>query len=1123
MKTRSTPSGSCGTLITILVLLAASATAADNPFSYMVGINDCDVLKYNGEYYITGNWLAGDMLSSSDLRSWGRRTHVFSYDNTWHLPIDPGDPDRDIHGTHLRYHNGQFHLYAHLEVVDGIAHAVSDSIWGPYVEPLDAPFANWIDADTFKDEDGALHFYSTRIAGGQERIFRRDMVDPNTLVGVYQQQIAPSGGWEGGTNINEGSKVFKHRGRYYMLYNAYPTSDPDYAIGCVAASHPTAFANSGKYANAILQRAVPGPGSDEVAYIGQPWIVRGLNGLEHWVGYFGQTPSEGRTQRIDRAHFFDKTLFVEGPTNRYSAGYHPGPARPQYLGLFNDVPSRLPAAWSRGNGMWRTVDGELRQSALGAATTTLLRDAADHYVFEINFRFLDSVVDQQAGARLYDAGADNFLIVGVHQTSDPATNNFYVHLRENGIDNVQAVPLPMNALDLTAYHKLRIERNGPQFHFWLDDQVHAPVDIVTATTFGPDQVGLYTNNAVAAFDGIIYTIGWDEYDERITGWGAAADGTPPTGTWQVDGNGLTQLDPAGGQAFKGERMPTYEFATQVTDLTGSGARAMGVFAIAIDPQNYLIAAIDQVSSELYVHGAIDGASLAPPTNVPIPPATSHNIRVVKRADRVILFIDGVERMTVWAAFGPSQVGMYCAGMSARYNGILAYQTEADAVAWPWSRNDIGTVGFVGSAWQNGDTFALTASGADIWTTQDSLGFVHQPITGDVDVIARVVHHGMTDWWQKAGVMIREDLTADAPHVSTVLTAVDAHTGSATFCSRIWREQRGFASGAADLTVATNNHPHWVRIKRVGDMFTGYSSTDGETWTPVGNAVWSPMAAAAEVGLVLTAHNNDRITDATFDHVRILSPLPGPWQTTNIGATTLDGLAGYRVADGAFEVDGSGAEICCASDAFRYVYRELPGDGAITARVVSLEPTGPRAKAGLMIREALDHDSRHFAVEMHGSGVIGTNRRLVAGTGSGEDYAAGGPFAPPYWLRLTRTAGQYACEMSADGVNWLTVAGPYADAFAGQSAYVGLTTCANASATLSTAVFDNVTVTLVPKSADLDDDGAVDLRDVAMLQACCTGASGGPPAGDCNDADLDHDEDVDVDDLGTMAEVLSGPA
>lgn len=79
----------------------------DNPFSYEDGINDCDVIKYNGEYYITGNWLGGDMFRSRNLTDWGERTHVFSWNNTWHVQRS-ANPDSDIHGTHIACETGYF-------------------------------------------------------------------------------------------------------------------------------------------------------------------------------------------------------------------------------------------------------------------------------------------------------------------------------------------------------------------------------------------------------------------------------------------------------------------------------------------------------------------------------------------------------------------------------------------------------------------------------------------------------------------------------------------------------------------------------------------------------------------------------------------------------------------------------------------------------------------------------------------------------------------------------------------------------------------------------------------------------------------------------------------------------
>jgi len=94
-----------------------SSSGLNNPISYVREINDCGVIKHNGEYFISGNWLKGDMLSSRDLVSWGERKHVYSWTASWHSQVDSRHRDFDIHGTHIRYHNGTFHLYAHLGVV----------------------------------------------------------------------------------------------------------------------------------------------------------------------------------------------------------------------------------------------------------------------------------------------------------------------------------------------------------------------------------------------------------------------------------------------------------------------------------------------------------------------------------------------------------------------------------------------------------------------------------------------------------------------------------------------------------------------------------------------------------------------------------------------------------------------------------------------------------------------------------------------------------------------------------------------------------------------------------------------------------------------------------------------
>ena len=66
-------------------------------------------------------------------------------------------------------------------------------------------------------------------------------------------------------------------------------------------------------------------------------------------------------------------------------------------------------------------------------------------------------------------------------------------------------------------------------------------------------------------------------------------------------------------------------------------------------------------------------------------------------------------------------------------------------------------------------FTVSGSGADIWGTADAFQFVYQPLTGDGQIVARVTTVPNTDPWAKAGVMIREDLTAGARNAAVLVT------------------------------------------------------------------------------------------------------------------------------------------------------------------------------------------------------------------------------------------------------------------------------------------------------------------------------------------------------------------
>jgi len=187
---------------------------------------------------------------------------------------------------------------------------------------------------------------------------------------------------------------------------------------------------------------------------------------------------------------------------------------------------------------------------------------------------------------------------------------------------------------------------------------------------------------------------------------------------------------------------------------------------------------------------------------------------------------------------------------------------------PWLSQGVGSVNIAGSAGYSAGTFTVKGSGADIWDDTDAFHFVYQPLNGDGQIVARVVSVQNTDQWAKAGVMIRESLTANARHAMMLISAA---SGSSFQSRDITGGFCGFISGGK-LTA-----PYWVKLIRSGSNLSGYQSADGINWVPVGTATLS-LPGSVYVGLAVTSHNVNLLCTATFDNVAVNNaaapPSPG---------------------------------------------------------------------------------------------------------------------------------------------------------------------------------------------------------------------------------------------------------
>jgi len=170
---------------------------------------------------------------------------------------------------------------------------------------------------------------------------------------------------------------------------------------------------------------------------------------------------------------------------------------------------------------------------------------------------------------------------------------------------------------------------------------------------------------------------------------------------------------------------------------------------------------------------------------------------------------------------------------------------------------IGTT-TAGTMTNSGDSITVSGSGRDIWGTSDGCEFAARALAGDGQIVARVASQSVTDPWAKAGLMMRNNLSANA---SFVLVAVTPGNGIA-FQRRLTAGASSSHTGGAMVLA-----PYWLKLVRLGNRFTAFQSVDGVTWLQIG-AVSATMSSSIQIGLAVTSHHDGAISTAVFDHITI---------------------------------------------------------------------------------------------------------------------------------------------------------------------------------------------------------------------------------------------------------------
>ena len=184
--------------------------------------------------------------------------------------------------------------------------------------------------------------------------------------------------------------------------------------------------------------------------------------------------------------------------------------------------------------------------------------------------------------------------------------------------------------------------------------------------------------------------------------------------------------------------------------------------------------------------------------------------------------------------------------------------------------DIGDPAIAGTITVSNGGFDITAGGADIWGVKDEFSFVCIEKTGDFDFAAWIESLTPTHLYTKAGLMAREDLTPGSRHIYFQIfpnnMPRNKNNGGFEYQYRQVKEGEMKAiypvrfEGTPDFPVTFPNT--WIRLKRSGNKFTGYTGKDGISWKEYATYTLD-LPEKVYLGAAVTSHKTTESTTAKF--------------------------------------------------------------------------------------------------------------------------------------------------------------------------------------------------------------------------------------------------------------------
>lgn len=175
--------------------------------------------------------------------------------------------------------------------------------------------------------------------------------------------------------------------------------------------------------------------------------------------------------------------------------------------------------------------------------------------------------------------------------------------------------------------------------------------------------------------------------------------------------------------------------------------------------------------------------------------------------------------------------------------------------------------------------------------------------------------------------------------------------------------------------------------------------------------------------------------------------------TAIGNPKIKGTANYDAKNQTYTLTGSGTNMWFGKDEFQYLWTTIQGDFILRATVVfNGAGKDPHRKAGWIIKDNLDTNSKHVNASTHGDGLTSLQYRKTVGGNTDEVKSSQ---KSPTIIQLERRGTTYIMSTAKFGDEF--VSETLTDMELDNEVYVGLYVCSHNPKVLESATFSNVRI------------------------------------------------------------------